>query len=74
LTPTEFSLVLHLAQNSGKLVTHADLLSRLWGEEYSEATDYLTVHVMHLRRKLGDDAGNPTVILTERSVGYKLVA
>lgn len=74
LTPTEFSLVLHLAQNSGKLVTHADLLSRLWGEEYSEATDYLKVHVMHLRRKLGDDAGNPTVILTERSVGYKLVA
>jgi two-component system KDP operon response regulator KdpE len=74
LTPTEYNLLHHLAQNPGKLVTHADLLGRLWGQEYVDATDYLKVHVMHLRRKLGDDATNPSVLVTERSVGYKLVA
>jgi DNA-binding response OmpR family regulator len=74
LTPTEYNLLHHLAQNPGRLVTHEDLLGRLWGQEYSDATDYLKVHVMHLRRKLGDDAANPSIIATERSVGYKLVA
>jgi len=74
LTPTEYNLLHHLAQNPGKLVTHADLLCRLWGQEYADATDYLKVHVMHLRRKLGDDATSPSILVTERSVGYKLVA
>jgi DNA-binding response OmpR family regulator len=73
LTPTEYNLLHHLAQVPGKLVTHTDLLARLWGQEYADATDYLKVHVMHLRRKLGDDAANPSILLTERSVGYKLV-
>ncbi|MDA0798910.1 MAG: response regulator transcription factor [Chloroflexi bacterium] len=41
LTPTEYNLLHHLAQNPGKLVTHADLLGRLWGQEYADATDYL---------------------------------
>ena len=74
LTPTEYNMLHHLAQHPGKLVTHEELLSRLWGLEYVDATDYLKVHIMHLRRKLGDDANNPSIIVTERSVGYKLVA
>jgi DNA-binding response OmpR family regulator len=74
LTPTEYNMLQHLAQHPGRLVTHEDLLSRLWGLEYADATDYLKVHVMHLRKKLGDDANNPSIIVTERSVGYKLVA
>ena len=53
-------------------MTHEELFARLWGLEYVDATDYLKVHVMHLRRKLGDDANNPSIIATERSVGYKL--
>jgi DNA-binding response OmpR family regulator len=74
LTPTEYNLLLHLSQSAGKLVTHEELLTRLLGNEYVDATDYLKVHVMHLRRKLGDDAGDPTIIKTERSVGYRMVA
>ena len=74
LTPTEYHLLDHLSRNPGKLVTHGDLLTRLWGLEYADATDYLKVHVMHLRKKLGDDASNPLIIMTERSMGYRLVA
>ena len=74
LTPTEYNLLQHLAQNPGRLVTHTELLTKLWGQEYADATDYLKVHIMHLRKKLGDDANDPSIIVTERSVGYKLVA
>ena len=74
LTPTEYNLLQQLAQNPGKLVAHAELLTKLWGKEYTDATDYLKVHVMHLRRKLGDYPSNPVVIATERSFGYKLIA
>jgi two-component system KDP operon response regulator KdpE len=74
LTPTEYNLLSHLAQNPGRLLTHNELLTKLWGQEYSDATDYLKVHVMHLRKKLGDDANDPSMIVNERSVGYKLVA
>ena len=74
LTPTEYHLLVHLAQSAGKLMTHTELLTRLWGQEYSEATDYLKVHVMHLRRKLADAADAPRVIMTERSLGYKMTA
>ena len=73
LTPTEYNLLQQLAQKPGKLVTHTELLTKLWGQEYTDATDYLKVHVMHLQRKLGDDPSNPTVIATERSFGYKLI-
>lgn len=74
LTPTEYNLLQHLAQNAGKLITHRELLSKLWGQEYVDATDYLKVHVLHLRRKLGDDPSSPSVIATERGIGYKFIA
>ena len=74
LTPTEYNLLQHLAQSPGKLVTHRELLAKLWGQEYVDATDYLKVHILHLRRKLGDDPANPTVIATERGIGYKFIA
>ena len=74
LTPTEYNLLQHLAQSPGKLITHGELLTKLWGQEYSDATDYLKVHVLHLRRKLGDDASAPSIIATERGIGYKFIA
>lgn len=74
LTPTEYNLLQHLAQSPGKLVTHRELLSKLWGQEYVDATDYLKVHVLHLRRKLSDDPQNPGIIATERGIGYKFIA
>ena len=73
LTPTEYNLLQQLAQSAGKLVTHRELLVKLWGQEYIDATDYLKVHVLHLRRKLGDDPNSPTMIATERGIGYKFI-
>jgi two-component system KDP operon response regulator KdpE len=49
------------------------LLSNLCGQEYVDATDYLQVHILHLRSKLGDDPPNPSTIATEHGIGYKFV-
>ena len=71
LTPTEYQLLYHLAKNAGKVLTHRTLLGRIWGREYLEETNYLKVHIKHLRQKLEDDPSDPHFILTERTVGYK---
>ena len=71
LTPTEYQLLYHLAKNTGKVMTHRTLLGRIWGRDYLEETNYLKVHIKHLRQKLEDDPANPRFILTERTVGYK---
>ena len=73
LTPTEYQLLYHLAKNAGKVMTHRTLLGRVWGREYLEETNYLKVHIKHLRQKLEDDPADPRYILTERTVGYKFV-
>jgi two-component system KDP operon response regulator KdpE len=52
-------------------MTHRTLLGRVWGREYLEETNYLKVHVKHLRQKLEDDPSDPRYILTEPTVGYK---
>ena len=74
LTPTEYSLLFQLANNPGRPVSHRDLLLKVWGPEYETATEYLKVHVQHLRRKLMDSADDAKIIATERGVGYRLVA
>jgi len=74
LTPTEYNLLYQLASNPGKPMSHRDLLSKVWGQEYVDANDYLKVHMQHLRRKLGDNPDDPHVISTERGVGYRFIA
>lgn len=74
LTPTEYNLLFQLATNRGKAMTHRTLLSQVWGHEYADATDYLKVHIQHLRSKLGDRADDPRIIATEHGVGYKFIA
>ena len=74
LTPKEYGILYHLASNPGRPLTHSDLLCRVWGPEYVDATEYLKVHIQHLRRKLGDNPENPCIIATERGVGYKFIA
>ena len=71
LTPTEYQLLYHLAKNAGKVMTHRTLLGRIWGRDYLEQTNYLKVHIKHLRQKLEDDPADPRFIMTERTVGYK---
>jgi DNA-binding response OmpR family regulator len=73
LTPTESKLLYILMRNAGRVVGTDFLLRRLWPmEEVFE--DSLRVHVHNLRRKIEVDPGKPYYILTERTLGYRLVA
>jgi len=72
LTPTEYSLLQHLAINSDKVLTHSMLLQSVWGNEYSSEKEYLRVFVGRLRRKLEPDPKNPKYIQTIPGVGYHL--
>ncbi len=72
LTPTEYSMLQHLAVNSDKVLTHSMLLQSVWGNEYSSEKEYLRVFVGRLRRKLEPDPKNPRYIQTIPGVGYHL--
>ena len=74
LTPTEYGLLEALVSNPGKLLTHQWLLRKVWGQGYGSETTYLRTYVRALRKKLGDDASAPALILTEPGVGYRWVA
>jgi two-component system, OmpR family, KDP operon response regulator KdpE len=74
LTKTEYALLEALVTDPGKLLTHQWLLRRVWGIGYGEESHYLRVYVRALRRKLGDDASAPRLILTEPGVGYRWIA
>ncbi|OGO23568.1 MAG: hypothetical protein A2144_14745 [Chloroflexi bacterium RBG_16_50_9] len=74
LTPTEYSLLQHLAVNSDKVLTHTMILQSVWGIEYSSEKEYLRVFVGRLRRKLEPDPKNPRYIQTIPGVGYHLAS
>jgi len=74
LTPTEYSLLQHLAVNSDKVLTHSMILQSVWGTEYSSEKEYLRVFVGRLRRKLEPDPKNPKYIQTIPGVGYHLAS
>jgi two-component system KDP operon response regulator KdpE len=73
LTPTEFALLRELASNRGKLLTHAQLLRRVWGPGYETETEYVRVYVRRLRAKL-EGEGDPPLIVTQPRAGYRLAA
>jgi len=73
LTPTEYGLLRLLVSHAGKVLTHRQLLTELWGPKAVEQTQYLRVHIAHLRAKVEDDPAQPTMIITEPAVGYRLV-
>ena len=73
LTPTEYALLRLFVVHAGKVLTHRQLLTEVWGPNAVEQTQYLRVHIAHLREKLEDDAGRPGFILTESGVGYRAV-
>jgi two-component system, OmpR family, KDP operon response regulator KdpE len=74
LTKTEYALLEAFVSNPGKLLTHQWLLRKVWGRGYGEESHYLRVYVRALRRKLGDQAASPALILTEPGVGYRWIA
>ncbi len=69
LTPTEFNLLKTLMQHKGRVLPHRWLLQQVWGEEYSDAVEYLRVYVGRLRKKLGETQEHRH-IWTEPGVGY----
>ncbi len=73
LTPTEYALLRLLVVHAGKVLTHRQLLTEVWGPNAVEHTHYLRVHIAHLREKLEDDAARPRIIHTEPAVGYRVV-
>src|SRR5215207_2854732 len=74
LTPTEYDLLRVLATDADKVLTHRQLLERVWGGYASENTQQLRVYINYLRRKLEVDPAHPDLILTEPGVGYRLKA
>jgi two-component system, OmpR family, KDP operon response regulator KdpE len=73
LTPTEYDLLLMLAERAGTVLEHETLLQGVWGQEYTRDNDYLKVYIWHLRRKIEQDPREPKLLLTEWGVGYRLV-
>jgi len=72
LTPIEYALLEELAQNVGRVLTTHLLLQRVWGSQYSDATDYVKGVVRRLRVKLEPDPAHPQYIITEPHLGYRL--
>lgn len=70
LTPTEYRLLATLAENAGRVLSHEQLLNKVWGYEYGEDTGYVKRYIWYLRRKIEDDPRKPEHILTERGFGY----
>ena len=73
LTRTEYALLESLVGSPGKLLTHQWLLRKVWGPAYQTETTYLRTYIRTLRRKLGDDATDPVLIVTEPGVGYRWI-
>ena len=71
LTPKEFDLLVYLARNSHKVVTHRKLLSAVWGANSAEQPEYLRVFIGQLRKKIETHAGTASYIVTEPWVGYR---
>jgi DNA-binding response OmpR family regulator len=73
LRPTEYRLLYHLVQNAGWVITHDQLLAKVWGYEYRDEPHYVRLYINYLRKKLEEDPTNPKYILTERGIGYRFV-
>jgi two-component system KDP operon response regulator KdpE len=72
LSPTEYELLRVLVTQSGKVLTHRELLRRVWGVGYDGESHLLRVTMGHLRHKLEPDPARPRWIITEPGVGYRL--
>lgn len=71
LTQIEYRLLVSLAANPGRVLTHRHLLAQVWGSQAVENHQYLRVYVGHLRQKIEDNPAQPRHILTEIGVGYR---
>ena len=72
LTPIEYKIVSYLAQNSGKVMTYAAIISNVWGPYADDDNKILRVNMANIRRKLEKDPAQPKYIFTEVGVGYRM--
>jgi two-component system KDP operon response regulator KdpE len=72
LTPIEYKLLVLLASHGGRVLTHRQILSQVWGEEYAEESTYLRVYMGYLRKKIEVEPAQPRLLLTEARIGYRL--
>jgi len=70
LTPTEFKLFALLLENAGRVLTHKQLLEKVWGWEYVDDIDHVRIYIWHLRQKIEPDPAHPRYIIAEPGVGY----
>ncbi|WP_445504698.1 response regulator [Microvirga sp. G4-2] len=73
LSPREFDLLAFLARHAGKVVTHRQILTAVWGPAHEHDTQYLRVYVGQLRQKIEPNPSDPRFILTEPGIGYRLL-
>lgn len=71
LTPTEYSLLRLLVTHAGKVLTQAQILRSVWGPQCEEQSQYLRVHLSHLRSKLTNAGAPSSLIKTETGIGYR---
>jgi two-component system KDP operon response regulator KdpE len=72
LTPNEYELLKLLVTNAGKVVTHRHILHQVWGTDYETEAHLLRVNISNLRHKIEPDPAQPSYILTESGIGYRL--
>ena len=72
LSPREYAVLAMLARNAGRVLTHGQILTAIWGSAHTEDVQYLRVYIGHLRQKLGPDVAR--LLITEPGVGYRLLA
>lgn len=72
LTPKEFELLSFLAKHAGKVVTHRQILTAIWGPAHATDTQYLRVYIGQVRQKIEKDPGDPRIIITEPGIGYRI--
>lgn len=72
LTPIEYKLLILMAQNAGKVLTHRQILKEVWGPAYASQTHYVRVHMAELRKKIEANPSRPKLLVTEPGVGYRL--
>lgn len=73
LTLTEYKLLSELVTNAGRIMMHRELLTRVWGLEYQEESEYLRAYIRHLRQKIEPDPHQPKYILSKPGIGYVFV-
>jgi DNA-binding response OmpR family regulator len=72
LTPTEYRLLVYLASNANRVISHRELLRAVWGPEYGDEAEYLRVYMRYLRQKLEAEPSHPRYLLTQTGAGYML--